>query len=37
MVELVCECVGVSLETVSLTDEYWNLVVKDSVEEICKG
>ena len=35
--ESVCERVGVPLETVPLTDEYWNLVVKDSVEEIRKG
>ena len=35
--EAVCERVGVRLETVPLTDEYWNLVVKDSVEEIRRG
>ena len=35
--QAVCERVGVPLETVPLTNEYWDLVVKDSVEEIRKG
>jgi len=35
--ESVCERTGTTLETVALTEEYWNLVVKDSVEEIRKG
>lgn len=35
--EGVCARVGVELETVPLTDAYWNLVVSDSVEEIRRG
>jgi len=35
--EAVCARTGTALETVALTEAYWDLVVKDSVEEIRKG
>ena len=33
----VCERLRVPLRTVHFTDDYWNLVVKQSVEEIQRG